>query len=89
MADGYWAELWEDWFRPLSKDILKTLSILAILFGFWEFIALMRLRGYPDVYLDKLDKTHFAFMWALLVVVSGSFVVKQFMGLWSNKRRKR
>jgi hypothetical protein len=89
MADGFWSEMWNEWFRPLFKDVLKTFSILAIMFVFWEGIVLMRLRGYPDVYLDPFEKTHFAFMWVLYVVTGSNFVLKQIFGLWPKKRNRR
>lgn len=85
MADGYWREMWEEWFRPLSKDCLKTFSILAVLYAFWEVIALMRFRGYSDVYLQALEKTHFVFMWLALTVIGGSFVIKLLVGTWQTK----
>jgi hypothetical protein len=89
MADGYWSEIWEEWFRPLSKDALKTLSILAIMYVFWETIVLMRLRGYPEAYLQPFEKTHFVFMWVLYVVTGGNFILKQLVGLWPKRRRRR
>jgi len=89
MADGFWSEMWEEWFRPFFKDAIKTLSILAFLYVFWEVIDLMRLRGYPNVYLDALEKTHFAFMWASIVVTGGNFVIKQVIGLWPKKPKRR
>ncbi len=85
MADGFWSEMWEDWFRPLSKDCLKTFSILAVLYVFWEVLTLMRFRGYPDVYLQPLEKAHFVFMWVSLVVIGGSFVIKLIISTWRNK----
>ncbi len=89
MAAGFWSEMWEEWFRPLSKDSLKSPSVLAILYVFWEGIVLMRVRGYPSGYLNICEKTHFAFMWASLVVISSNFLIKQVVGLWSKKRKRR
>jgi hypothetical protein len=86
MADGFWTEMWEEWFRPLSKDCLKTFSILAVLYAFWEGIALMRFRGYPEAYLQPLEKTHFVFMYASLLVLGGVFVIKLVIGTWRTKR---
>ena len=88
MADGFWSELWEEWFRDFFKDAIKTLSILAFLYLVWEGIALLRLGGYPAAYLDVFEKTHFAFMWAAMVVNCGNFVIKQMVGLWPKKRRR-
>jgi hypothetical protein len=89
MADGFWSEMWEEWFRPVSKDALKTFSILAIMYLFWEAIVLLRLRGYPDAHLEAFEKTHFVLMWVLYVVTGGNFVLKQVVGLWSKNRNRR
>jgi hypothetical protein len=88
MADGYWSEIWEEWFRPLSQDALKTFSILAIMYVIWEAIVLMRFSGYPDVYLQPFEKTHFVFMWILYVVSGGNFLLKQVVGLWKKPKRR-
>jgi hypothetical protein len=87
MADGYWSELWADWFRPLSQDFLKTLGILAALYALWELLALMRWSGYPPVYIEPLEKTHFVFMWASLVTTSANFLGKQLVGLWKKPNK--
>jgi hypothetical protein len=86
MADGFWAEMWKEWFRPFFKDVLKTFSILAVMYVFWEAILLMRLRSYPEIYLQAFEKTHFVFMWVLYVVTGGNFVIKQIVGLWPKRR---
>ena len=89
MTTGYWSEMWEEWFRPLSKDVLKTLSILAVLFVLWRVVALMRWAGYPDVYATTFEKTHFVFMWISLVILGGNFVAKQLFGLWTRPKKRR
>jgi hypothetical protein len=87
MATGYWSEMWREWFRPLSKDFLKTLSVLAVLFALWKVVALMRWAGYPDEYASAFEKTHFAFMWVIWAILGGNFVVKQVVGLWKKPRK--
>jgi hypothetical protein len=85
MAYTYWSEMWEEWFRPLSKDCLRTFSVLAVLYVFWEVISLMRYRGYPDTYIQPLEKTHFAFMYASLLVIGASFVFKLAATQWRSR----
>jgi len=86
--ERFWSEIWQDWFRPLAKDCLKTSSILAVLYLFWEILTWMRFRGYPDEYLQPLEKTHFVFMYCALLVIGSSFVLKLVVSTWSNKRKK-
>jgi hypothetical protein len=84
------SELWEEELRPwllhFVPDLIKTLSILAALYIFWEAIALLRFRGYPDDLCQRLEKTHFAFMWVALCVTSGNFVAKQVVAIWRKKK---
>lgn len=86
---SFWSELWEQelrpWFLHLVADSTKTLSILAVLYVFWEAIALLRFRGYPDDLLARLERTHFAFMWTALTVTSANFVLKQVVAIWRKK----
>lgn len=88
-AKSFPTELWEEelrpWFLHLAGDLVKTLSILAALYIFWEAINLLRIRGYPDNLLAQLEKVHFSFMWIALVSTSANFVVKQGVGLWRKK----
>lgn len=79
---GYFEELWEDWLRPLSIDCIKTFSILAVLYGVWEALSFMRYRGYPQEYLDAIEKIHFAFLYTSLLILGASFVLKLAIGLW-------
>ena len=89
MAAPFWSEMWEEWFRMLAQECLKTFSILAVLYAFWEVIALMRFSGYPPEYLDPLEKTHFAFMFVSLMVLGVNFVLKLVISTWSLKKRIR
>ncbi len=90
---SFWSELWDEdlriWFKHFLSDFCKTISILAALYVFWEAIALLRFRGYPTDSLEKLEKTHFAFMWIALCLVSASFVLKQVVGYGRNKKISR
>jgi hypothetical protein len=83
------SQLWEGelkaWFLHFVADLVKTLCILAALYIFWEAIALLRFRGYPDSLCQMLEKTHFAFMWTALCVTSGNFVAKQAIAIWRKK----
>ena len=83
------SQLWQGdlrpWFLHFLSDSIKTLSILAGLYVFWEAIALLRFRGYPDDLLANLEKMHFAFMWIALAVTSANFVLKQVVALWRKK----
>lgn len=83
------SELWNRELRPwllhFVSDLMKTLSILFALYVFWESIALLRFRGYPDALCQRLEKTHFAFMWVALCVTSANFVIKQALAIWKNK----
>jgi|ERR1700677_3804439 hypothetical protein len=89
MADAFWSEMWNEWFRPLFKDCLKTFSVLAVLYGFWEAISWMRFRGYPEDYLQKIESTHFALMYCTLMILGASFVLKLIGGLWQPRKDKR
>jgi hypothetical protein len=84
--ESFLCELWDDQLRPFFlhfiPDFVKSLSILAGLYVFWEAIALLRFRGYPDDLCQSLEKTHFAFMWIALSVTSLNFVLKQVFALW-------
>jgi hypothetical protein len=87
--ESFPSELWADirpWLRHFLTDLVKTLGILAALYLFWEAIALLRFRGYPDELCQSLEKTHFAFMWIALCVTSGNFVLKQVFELWPRKQ---
>jgi len=88
-SGSFLAELWEVELRPwllhFASDLVKTLSILAALYVFWEAIALLRFRGYPDALCQRLEKTHFAFMWTALCVTSANFVLKQVVAIWRKK----
>ncbi len=83
------SELWgrelRRWFLHVLSDFYKTLSILAALYVFWEAIALLGFRGYPDDLCQRLEKTHFAFMWVALCVTSANFVLKQVFAIWRKK----
>lgn len=74
------------WFIHLIADAVKTLSILAALYIFWEVISLLRFRHYPEIYLQALEKAHFAFMFCTLLVTGLNFVFKQVIVLWQNKK---
>jgi hypothetical protein len=89
MADHFWSEIWEEWFRPLAKECLKTFSILAVLYAVWEVIALMRFSGYPEDYLESIEKVHFAFMYVSLLVLGSNFVIKLVISTWSVKQKDR
>jgi len=86
---SFLSKLWEgslrDWLLHFVADLVKTLCILASLYIFWEAIALLRFRGYPDGLCKKLEYTDFAFMWAALCVTSGNFVLKLVVGTWRKK----
>jgi hypothetical protein len=83
-------EIWQEglrpWFLHLVIDLVKTLSILTVLYICWEAIALLRFRGYPDDLCKNLEKTHFVFMWTALSITSANFVLKQVVSLWKTKR---
>lgn len=87
--DSFLSDLWErelrPWFLHFLSDFVKTLSILVALYVFWEAIALLRFRGYPNSLCQSLEKTHFAFMWAALVVTSVNFILKQAVAIWKKK----
>jgi len=87
--ERFLSELWEGELRPFLlhfvSDLVKTLCILAALYVFWEAIALLRFRGYPDGLCQRLEKTHFAFMWIALCITSGNFVLKQAFAIWRKK----
>ncbi len=87
---GFWSKLWkrdlEEWFGHFLSDLVKTLSTLAALYVFWEGIAWLRFRGYPDDLCQQLEKTHFAFTWASLCIIGASFILKQVVSLWKKKR---
>lgn len=87
---SFWSELWHQdlraWFKHFLSDLIKTLSVLAGLYLFWEAIAWFRFRGYPDELCQRLEKTHFAFTWMTLCVISGNFILKQTVALWKKKR---
>lgn len=87
--NAFLSELWNEglrhWLLHFLADLAKTLCILAALYIFWEAIALLRYRGYPEELCQKLDKTHFAFMWTALCVTSGNFVLKQIFAIWRKK----
>jgi hypothetical protein len=80
-------ELWQD-LRPfllgLLSDAIKTLSILAVLYLFWEAVALLRVSGYPDEFLQRLEKTHFSFMWVALFITSSNFILRVML-IWRKK----
>jgi len=88
--ESFWREVWTEDLRSFVKhflsDFVKTLSILAALYLFWEVVAWLRFRGYPDDLCQKLEKTHFAFMWIALVVTGVNFVLRQVVGIWNNNR---
>jgi len=88
--ESFWRELWKEdlrsFFKHILSDFVKTLSILAILYLYWEIVAWLRFRGYPDDLCQKLEKTHFAFMWIALLTTGANFVAKQGVVLWKNKR---
>jgi hypothetical protein len=83
---AFFVELWQDdlrhFFLHLLGDGAKTLSILMLLYLFWEVLSWLRYRGYPDDLLRNLEKTHFAFMWIALSTTSTNFVIKQGVVLW-------
>ena len=80
-----WVEGLRPWFLHFLIDLVKTLSILAALYIFWEAIALLRFRGYPNNLCEYLEKMHFAFMWAALCVTSSNFLLKQVVAIWRKK----
>ena len=86
----FFFELWSRDLREYSlhfaSDLYKTICSLAGLLVFWEGIQFLKWRGYPAESLGILEKTHFAFMWASLVVTSGNFVLKQLVSLWPKKK---
>jgi len=91
MEDGssFLSTFWEDelslWLIHFIADFVKTLCVIAALYVFWEAIAWLRFRGYPDDLCKQLEKTHFAFMWITLCVTGGNFVLKQVVALWRKK----
>ncbi len=89
--ESFSSRVWEGdlkpWFLHFVSDFVKTLSILAALYVFWEAIALLRFRGYPDGLCQNLEKTHFAFMWVALCVTSANFVFKQVFAIWPKKEK--
>jgi hypothetical protein len=86
----FWQQLWNEdlrsFFMSFLSDFVKTLSILAALYLFWEVVAWLRFRGYPDDLCQKLEKTHFAFMWIALLSTGVNFVLRQVVVIWNNKR---
>lgn len=85
MADGFWSNLWNAWFRQLSADCIKTASILGVLYLYWEALVWLRFRGYPAEHIERLESVHFNFMWAALVVLGANFVIKLAISLWREK----
>jgi hypothetical protein len=90
--ETFLSELWEGelrpWFLHFLSDFIRTISILAALYVFWEAIALLRFRGYPDSLCQRLEKTHFAFMWIALCATSANFVLKQVFAIWGKKKKQ-
>jgi hypothetical protein len=84
---SFWPEIWEEWFRDLAKDCLKSFSILAVLYGFWEALSLMRFRGYPEEDIQALDKAHFAFLYAAFLVLGITFVLRLVTSQWPKKKK--
>jgi len=79
-------ELWDaelrPWFLHVIPDAIKSVSILGVLLLFWEGVALLRFLGYPDDLLQRLEKTHFFFIWIALVAISINFVLKLVISTW-------
>jgi hypothetical protein len=73
------------WFHHLYTDTCMTLSVLAVLWIFWEAISLMRFRHYPEDKLSSLEELHFRIMYCALVVLGCNFLIKLVVGLWPKK----
>jgi hypothetical protein len=84
--ESFFPEMWHrdlrSWFQHFISDFVKTFAILAGLYLFWEVIAWLRYRGYPDNLCQQLEKAHFAFMFSALCITGSNFVIKQLFGLW-------
>jgi len=88
--ESFWQQLWKEdlrsFFKHFLSDFVKTVSILTALYLFWEIVAWLRFRGYPDDLCQNLEKTHFAFMWIALLSTGVNFVLRQVVVIWKNKR---
>jgi hypothetical protein len=87
------AQIWsghggvEPFLVHLISDAIKCVSLLACLWIFWEIVAFLRFRHYPEPYLDALEKVHFVGTFCVLLVTSLTFVASQLVALWQKGKQ--
>jgi hypothetical protein len=86
---NFWVELWFHHLRNFClhvvSDVVMEVCILIGLAIFWQVIRLLHVWGLSDDLLQKLEYTDFCFVWASIVVLGITFVLKLGISIWRHR----